>query len=143
MGTLFADCAEFPHYLPFPLLMVEAVRAGKLPLLIATLLLSLWEWDHPSLWEERPTRLDRPHTHQEIEEPMPPASHFDVAVQSTSTGPMFSGYDGASDIAIRNHYARRDAQTQIAGMCSMSFAAILNVECTGLDWVPTYASTGR
>jgi hypothetical protein len=74
---------------------------------------------------------------------MPPASHFDVAVQSTSTGPMFGGYDGANDVAIRNGYARRDAQTRAAGMSTMSSPAVL-LGSTGLDWLPTYpSSTGR
>src|SRR5712691_1694349 len=94
MGTMFPDSPEFPDYVPMPSVLLEAVRLDLPPLLItAALLLPVARHDKQvaNLGSNRldsspPVIFDLPHTHTEMQEPMPPASHFARPAQGTSSG---------------------------------------------------------
>jgi hypothetical protein len=79
------------------------------------------------------------HTDVEIYTPMAPASHFAMPALTTSTAPMVASYDGANDVAIRNHYyARRVAFAAVVGWTSTSSAAVLTSTSDSMTWLPSY-----
>src|SRR5262245_20995259 len=86
---------ERPTYRPMPSAQAEAKKLVGVAVLGASVVLSEHE-----------------HLHVDSYIPAPPASHFDD-MQDVGTShqdvPFIGGYDGASDVVIRNQHARRPA----------------------------------
>lgn len=91
---------------------------------------------HPMFIVEHTRRFDPPHTHQEIEEPMPPPSHSAVPEQRPPVVDMSwqnNSVSVAADITIR---PRRDLHP--ANMMSSTNPALLE-NVARLDWLPMTA----
>ena len=110
MGTLFPNSPEFPDYVAFPSLFLEAARAGVLPLVVASLLLATW--DHK----------DHPHTHTEpfvLTPPVvPPPPPVDLSWLNNST-------DVANDSVRQRHDAHRRAFYAMTQDSTSTSAAVL------------------
>src|SRR2546425_8997322 len=113
MGTIFPNDPEFPDYVPFPSLFLEAARASLLPMLVASLLLA--SWDHG----------DHPHAHSEPFVLMPPVVPPPPPDEVPLGWMNSSSMDTANDIVIHRAVAQRNAQMLMAGISSMSSPAVL------------------
>jgi hypothetical protein len=119
----------------FPSLLLEAARAGVLPLVVASLVLGAWKHD-----EEH-----QPHTHIEPYALIKPAIPFTPAPPDL---PPLTWQNNSMEVAAqvsRNSIALRDQQTRKAMTTTMSSPAVLlNAGNDGskLDWLPVY-SIGR
>jgi hypothetical protein len=125
MGTLFDD-PEFPDYVPFPSLMLEAARAGVSPILMTTLLFSLMKNHEEVQGMVIPLPQHQPEPpHQEIALIAGPAKALVEALPPTTNSmPPLRNQDG-SDVVIRMHWdVQRRASQVAANSTTMSSAAL-------------------
>jgi hypothetical protein len=130
MGNRFPESMENPECVPFrsllSLLTIEAAKSIVTVLLLSLLLrqqvTELSTIPKHMVWST-PAPVEPPHTHQESEEPMAPASHFENA-QSTggpaASAPFVPFDDSANMRIIHNAHARRQKAVWMSTMMSSS-----------------------
>ena len=134
MGTLTADS---PDYTPMPNVVLESIRLGLPPLLVAAMLVHTLQMDQPMMQSVPVVTCvgvfrnfgENPHIHSETGDPTPHGTRIEIQV-TTGSGPdvpFIPMMDDSANI-IRLHAQRRHAGYLVANAMSSTSSPALWAE---------------